>query len=70
MNTKTAVREVLSNVYETFGEQAHLIEYEGREVINVEECNYDAIEIGYGITAPEGFFVEPINHCLLAVWPV
>jgi hypothetical protein len=67
MNHKQAVRKMLDEVFK-MAEEAYLTEYDGREVINVEETLYDAIEIGYAVTAPEGYFVEPINHCLLAVW--
>lgn len=67
MNHKQAVREVLDEIF-AMAEEAYLTEYDGREVINVEETLYDAIEIGYEVSAPEGYFAEPINAGLLGVY--
>ena len=46
---------------------ATVTEYDDRHVINVESSGFDAIEAALMVSVP-GYFAEPINLALIALW--
>jgi len=68
MNHKRAIRTVKSDLYSEYGIDADIIDWEGSEVLYVENTGFDAVEVSTFVVAPEGWFLEPINMGLLGVY--
>lgn len=68
MNLKRAIRTIKSDLFTEAGVDAEIIEWEGREALYVEETGFDAVEVSTLVSAPEGWFMEPVNSGLVAVW--
>lgn len=69
MKHAEVIREIQKSINEQIGGGVAILTREdGQEVLYVEETQYNAIEIASAFEIRDGWFMEPVNSGLVAVW--